>query len=273
MNRATFVETRQGRWRDLEALLDRARTRTDRLEASEIRRLGRLHREVAADLAQARRRFGGDALVDRLETLVGRSRQLVYTTPTRRSSFVDFVVRGYWWEIRRRPRPLLVAALLLFVPMLVSSFWAHANPDEAIALTSASFGTDGEVRSESGSLGLSIGEQAGFAAMIFTNNIRVALTAFAGGISAGILTAVLLVFNGMLGTLAGLMIRLGQGPRFFELVAPHGVLELSLIVVAGAAGLRLGWSAVEPGRLTRSKRWPTRPVAPPIWCWAPLSGW
>ena len=38
---------------------------------------------------------------------------------------------------------------------------------------------------------------------------------------------------------------------FFELVVAHGVLELSCITVAGAAGLRLGWSIVDPGLRTR----------------------
>jgi uncharacterized membrane protein SpoIIM required for sporulation len=43
----------------------------------------------------------------------------------------------------------------------------------------------------------------------------------------------------------------GNGRIFFELVTAHGMLELSCIVVAGAAGMRLGWAIVEPGRGTR----------------------
>jgi uncharacterized membrane protein SpoIIM required for sporulation len=85
-----------------------------------------------------------------------------------------------------------------------------------------------------------------------TNNIRVTATAFAGGILLGLLTAFVLVFNGvLLGAVAGLLVETGNWRTFVELVTAHGVLELSCIVVAGAAGLRLGWSIVEPGRRTR----------------------
>jgi uncharacterized membrane protein SpoIIM required for sporulation len=54
--------------------------------------------------------------------------------------------------------------------------------------------------------------------------------------------------NGMLlGAVAGLAVGAGNGRPFFELVTAHGVLELSCIVVAGAAGLRVGWALVHPG--------------------------
>src|SRR5207302_1461837 len=60
-------------------------------------------------------------------------------------------------------------------------------------------------------------------------------------------------FNGVvLGAVAGLMIGAGNWVGFVDLVTGHGVLELSCIVVAGAAGLRLGWSIVDPGRRTRA---------------------
>jgi uncharacterized membrane protein SpoIIM required for sporulation len=84
------------------------------------------------------------------------------------------------------------------------------------------------------------------------NNIKVTAAAFAGGMTFGLLTVLSLVFNGViLGAVAGLLVGAGNWRTFVELVTAHGVLELSCIVVAGAAGLRLGWSLVEPGRLTR----------------------
>ena len=78
---------------------------------------------------------------------------------------------------------------------------------------------------------------------IFTNNIRVAFLAFAGGILLGLGTLYVLIKNGlMLGATFGLAVGVGNGPPFFELVLAHGVLELSCIAVAGAAGLRIGWA-------------------------------
>jgi len=250
VNGRRFITERRDRWEDLEGLTLKAKGRPERLGAKGVLRLGRLYRQVAADLAQARLHLPGDPVLDRLEAIVARSRQLVYRTPRRELSFVDFVVRGYWWEVRRRPRPLLWAALMLFVPMVVTGYWAHAHPDQALGYVMFDPDASGPTTA-SGPLGLTVGEQANFAATIFTNNIGVALTTFAGGITGGLGSAVVLIFNGTLGTLAGLMVRLGRGDRFFELVAPHGVLELSLIMVAGAAGLRLGWAVVEPGTDTR----------------------
>jgi len=57
----------------------------------------------------------------------------------------------------------------------------------------------------------------------------------------------------MLGVVGGLAIGAGNGHSFFELVTAHGVLELSCIVVAGAAGLRLGWAIIDPGNRTRGE--------------------
>jgi uncharacterized membrane protein SpoIIM required for sporulation len=62
------------------------------------------------------------------------------------------------------------------------------------------------------------------------------------------------IFNGvLLGTIGGLMVGAGNWRGFLELVTGHGVLELSCIVVAGAAGLRLGWALVAPGYRTRAE--------------------
>ena len=100
---------------------------------------------------------------------------------------------------------------------------------------------------------LTPGEQAQFTTGVFTNNIQVTLAAFAGGVTFGVLTGVMLIFNGvLLGTIGGLMIGAGNWRGFLELVTGHGVLELSCIVVAGAAGLRLGWALVSPGYRTRA---------------------
>jgi uncharacterized membrane protein SpoIIM required for sporulation len=99
---------------------------------------------------------------------------------------------------------------------------------------------------------MSSGEQATFTTEILTNNIKVTLLAFAGGITGGLLTAAALVYNGLLlGVVGGLMGGAGNGLGFVDLVTAHGVLELSCIVVGGAAGLRLGWSIVDPGLRTR----------------------
>jgi uncharacterized membrane protein SpoIIM required for sporulation len=98
-------------------------------------------------------------------------------------------------------------------------------------------------------LGLDADDRSAMAAKIMTNNIGVTFTAFAGGVALGLVTAAALLFNGlMLGAVAGLAFGAGNTDTFIELIVPHGVLELSCIVIAGTAGLRLGRAIVDPGR-------------------------
>jgi hypothetical protein len=115
MNLNRFHETRGARWAELEELLERAAGKPERLEPDGVRRLGRLYRSTAADLALARRRFPGDPAVARLERLTVAARQAVYAERTRRLSPVRFFSRDYWRRVRERPRLLLLATGLIVV--------------------------------------------------------------------------------------------------------------------------------------------------------------
>lgn len=250
MNLDRFVTERGDAWAELEELVRTARRRPQRLGPERILRLGALYRAAVADLALARRRFAGDPVVRRLEDLVGRARHLVYAAPTRRMSTIRFLRWGYWRLVAERPAALAVAALLLFAPAMLAGGWALEDRPAALGLVPSEF------RDATGSerpwTDMPSGDQAAFSSAVLTNNVKVTFVAFAGGIAVGLLTAIVLVLNGVvLGAVAGLMIGAGNGVGFLQLVTGHGVLELSCIVVAGATGLRLGWSLVEPGRLTR----------------------
>jgi uncharacterized membrane protein SpoIIM required for sporulation len=84
--------------------------------------------------------------------------------------------------------------------------------------------------------------------IILANNVQVALLAFALGIGFGIPTLYMLVRNAeLLGALAGAYHAGGEPWVFWSLVLPHGFLELTAICIAGGAGLRIGWSLIDPG--------------------------
>jgi len=252
MNLDRFQREREPAWRELAGLVDSAGRRPERLGPDGVRRLGALYRSAAADLALARRRFRGDPVERRLEALVGQARHLVYDAPTRRIAPLRFFARDYWRLVAERPVPLVVSAVLVFGPALLAAVWALGDPGAAGGLVPGEYRSVTEPRPEGSDLGLSVEEEAEFASAVFTNNIQVSFLALAGGMALGLVTALVLVFNGTLfGAVAGLATEAGNGRVFFELVAAHGVLELSCIVVAGAAGLRLGWSIVDPGRLRR----------------------
>ena len=242
---------RAASWDELDALLRRAGTRPAKLGPDGVLRLGALYRAAAADLAAARRRPPGDPVVARLEDLVARGRQAVYADDGRRASVRRFVARTYWRQVAERPRALLLAALLLLVTAVAAALWASADPDAALGLVPGDFrGATEPV----GDTGMTSDEAATFSSQVLTNNIQVTFLAFAAGITAGIGTALLLAYNGLiLGALTGTTVAAGNGAAFVEFVAAHGVIELSCIVVGAAAGLRIAWALVCPGTRTRGE--------------------
>lgn len=252
MNLERFLRTRGESWQELERLVTRAGRRPERLAPEDVLRLGALYRAGAADLGLARRSFAHDPVVPRLEQLVTRARSLVYDAPTRRGLLLRFVTRGYWQLVAEKPAALLASFVLLVGPALLSGAWALRDPGAAIGVVPAEFRPATETNKPWRDLTPS--EQADFTSGVLTNNVQVTLIAFAGGVTLGLVTGAILIFNGvLLGAVGGLMVGAGNGGGFVDLVTAHGVLELSCILVAGAAGLRLGWSIVDPKTLTRAQ--------------------
>jgi uncharacterized membrane protein SpoIIM required for sporulation len=142
----------------------------------------------------------------------------------------------------------------LFAPAVLAGTWAWRDPGAASGLVPSQYQSVTEPRPSDTDLGVSVSNQAALASQIFTNNITVTMLAFGGGILLGLGTILVLLQNGvMLGAVAGLSIGAGNGTPFFELVTAHGVLELSCICVAAAAGLRIGWAIVDPGYRRRGE--------------------
>ena len=252
MNLERFTTEREPLWRELDGLVTASRGNAQRLGPDRLLRLGQLYRAAAADLAFARRRWPSDPVVPKLDRLVNRARVIVYGAPAKRGSVRSFFARDYWVRLMERPVMLVVAAALLFGPMVLTAVWASSDPAAASNLVPSGFEEVTEPKPEGQDLGFSPGEEAAFSSKIFTNNIQVTFLAFAGGALAGLGTAWILGFNGVfIGALSGLAFQAGNGVPFTELVIAHGVLELSCIVVCGAAGLRFGWAMVAPGHRPR----------------------
>jgi uncharacterized membrane protein SpoIIM required for sporulation len=246
----TFISARSPDWHELELLLREAGRRPERLGPEKLLRLGGLYRAAAADLARLRRHAPRSPETVRLEALVRQGRQAVYDVRTRRRSVVRFFVTDYWRLVTARRRFLLIAFVLLFGSAALAALWGIHDPAAATGVVPRQFRP--ALQPGHPWHDMSPSEQAAFTSEVFTNNIQVTLVAFAGGITGGIATAFALLYNGLLlGVIGGLMGQAGNGVGFVDLVTAHGVLELSCILVGGAAGLSLGWSIVSPGLRTR----------------------
>jgi uncharacterized membrane protein SpoIIM required for sporulation len=247
-----FIASRQPRWAELEDLLARSEGNgLRRFDARDIERLGRGYRQVMSDLAIARRDFPDDQLTRWLNALASRAHLHLYRAPA--ASWRQ-LGHFFWTDFARRFRAargyLLVSALLLVGPALLAYVAAWLDPTLREALVPV------ELRRtmESGQTWTDIEPnlRPGMATLIFTNNIQVAFFAFAGGVLFGLGTVYVLVSNGlMLGGVLGAAQFYGVAPLLLSFIAPHGFLELTCILIAGAAGLMLGDALLRPGLLLR----------------------
>jgi uncharacterized membrane protein SpoIIM required for sporulation len=247
-----FTASRQPRWAELEGLLARSEGNGLRsFDADQIEAFARAYRQVVSDLALAQRDFPDDQLTLWLNGLASRAHLRLYRAPA--PSWRRFG-RFFWTDFARRfraARPyLFVSALLLFGPAALAYIGALLEPTLRDALVPASLR---QVMS-SGRTWTDIQPalRPGMATLIFTNNIQVSFLAFAGGVLFGLGTAYVLVTNGLLlGGVLGAAQFYGVAPLVWSFISPHGYLELTCIVIAGAAGLMLGDALLRPGLLLR----------------------
>jgi uncharacterized membrane protein SpoIIM required for sporulation len=163
-------------------------------------------------------------------------------------------------ELRRSALPILGAALLLFGPMAVTYGLVVADPSLAGRLLPPGMidrANEGATRARSGDrtyVAVKDFERPVMASQIIANNVQVTYAVFAFGITAGVLTVLMLVFNGVsIGAGLGLYASKGIFNQIGEFVLPHSVFELSAICIAAGGGLLLASAILLPGELTRSE--------------------
>ena len=248
-----FVAERRPRWDALEALL--GRLRRGKLDLSEVDALDRLYRECSADLAETRRRYPGSAAARHVNQLVVRAHaELFVSRPS------------HWVELQRffaitfpRPSSARLPFFWVSAAVLVASGWLGAtliiaHPETAGALVPANLRQHiAEGRMWTDSL-LEVMPPAVLSAQVMTNNIGVALGAFAGGLAWGLGTLIVLVVNGVeLGSVIALCVHRGMTVSLLSFVVGHGLVELSTICIAGQAGLVLA-SALDRTRSEAARR-------------------
>lgn len=248
-----FISMHKPAWDRLAYLAKKGRRGGRKLEAEELDELVHLYQRVSGHLAHARVTYRDPALDSRLTAIVADANAAIYGTRTsarvaiRRFVFESFP--GSVWRIRRF---VLASALLTLLPGVVVGAWI-ANSDAALEASGPEAVRAAYVEEEFEDY-YSSEPAAQFAAGVTFNNIRVAVTAFALGIFACVGTAAILVFNGAnVGVAGGLFAAVGEQARFWGLILPHGLLEITAVIVAGGAGLRLGWALIDPGDRTRSE--------------------
>lgn len=256
-----FRKEREESWRQLESLLAQVDQRSAAsLTDEEMVTIPGLYRAALSSLSVARATSLDQALIDYLEALCARAYFFVYGTRTSLLERVGrFFVRDWPAAVRAMWRETLASALLMavgaataFVLIGVDSDWFYSFMPEGMSQGRDPNATKEfllQTLYERGSLQdmLSL-----FAAYLFTHNAQIAIFSFALGFAFGLPSAMLIAYNGMaLGAMFAVYAPHGLAAEFGGWVFIHGMTELLAIVLAGAAGFRIGWSIAFPGQLSR----------------------
>jgi uncharacterized membrane protein SpoIIM required for sporulation len=244
-----FVVTHRGTWDRLEWLLKHRR----RLTGAEIDELVELYQRVSTHLSIVRSASSDSTLVGRLSSLVARGRAAVtgahapLTSELIRFWTVSFPVVAYrawrWW---------LGTAAIFFAVTVVIACWVIGSTD-----VQSTVGTPSEIDklvNHDFASYYSEHPAAAFALHVWVNNSWVAAKCIGFAILLGLPIPLLLFENAAnLGVSAGLMYQADKTGILFGLLIPHGLLELSAVFLAGAVGMRLGWSVIAPGNRPRGQ--------------------
>ncbi len=215
------------------------------------------YRELAQHVALARdRHYSGD-LVAQLEVLAMAGHQVLYRNhDNETTTWHQFIAYGLPMLVRARWRSILAATLLFYVPLFVSGLAVYFFPEFVYQLMDAQ--SVSEMHSmyspENQRVGRPGGSKDDFQMFTFYiwNNVSIDFKCFASGLLFGVGTIFVLVFNGLhIGAAAGYLTGAGLGETFWSFVAGHSALELTGIVLAGAAGLEMGYALVAPGGYSR----------------------
>ena len=197
--------------------------------------------------------YAADAmLLSRLTLLVSEAHGVLYgqRDVEAKRGIIEFATVTFptaVWGIRRF---VLAAFLLTALPWAVFQIWLAVSP-KAFDVVAPAAASEQYINQDFADY-YSNQPSQNFASQVFFNNIRVGFLAFAAGILLCVVTAALLAYNGANGGIAGgLFTHVGQSSKFWGLILPHGLLELSAVIVAGAAGLRIGWTVIDPGDRAR----------------------
>ncbi|MBX6385035.1 MAG: stage II sporulation protein M [Microbispora sp.] len=244
-----FVAVSKPSWERLDDLVRRQRT----LRGAEVDELVELYQRAATHLSIVRSGSSDALLIGRLSSLVARARTAgtgAHSPAWRevvRFFTVSFPVVAYrarrWW---------IGAAVASLAVAYVAGVWVANDPGVQAAL-----GTPEEIRQlveHDFADYYSENPAASFAGHVWVNNAWLAMQVVVSGILLGVTIPYVLLQNALnVGLIGGLMHTHGKADVFWGLILPHGMLELTAVFLAAGAGMRLGWTAVDPGPRRRAE--------------------
>lgn len=251
MNIKQLIKRHRDDWKQLEDYTTHLQKKGRRVMGADITQFARLYQKTAQHLSYSQTYYPDEEVTVYLNGLVLTAHNVLYKDQVSSFQQVRHFFSTQFIGLLLGQWPYILVAMLLFLLGGLASFLSVIDdPLNIYSFLPAeiSSGIDPERLGE----GHAAIDSSLMSAEIMTNNIQVAILAFASGITFGLLTVYVLVYNGIVvGALAAVYWHAGMSYEFWAYIVPHGVIELTAIFIAGGAGLLMGYKLFVPGPYTR----------------------
>jgi uncharacterized membrane protein SpoIIM required for sporulation len=247
-----FIKQHKKEWEQLEQSVNKLTKGKQHLTPENVDTFQLLYQKASHHLSVSQTYFPHEEVTRYLNALVSKAHNALYREQETSFYQMKHFFGSTFINLFLEQRAFVLVAMLLFTIGAAGGYISVINdPLHLYTLLSPEFaeGIDPE----------QIGKFEGgidsplMSASIMTNNIQVAILAFAGGITFGLFTVYVLITNGILiGALAAVYWQHGKFYEFWAFIVPHGMIELTAIFIAGGAGLLMGYKILVPGAYSRS---------------------
>lgn len=251
MSQEKFVQKHRKRWREFERMVSRLEDGDLEEGADEF---PARYRRICRHLAVARSRGYTPGVRNRLEKLVERGHTILYQRHHQSGvgRIWAYVAGGFARDVRQNWKFLAVAVAMFCIPSLALYGWIVARPEVAAEILGTVQLQELEAMYGSEEISRDVSDDLTMFAFYVNNNVGIALRTFGAGIAFGVGSLAVLIFNGVfIGAAAGYVTTAGLGDQFWPFVIGHASFELTAIVLAGMAGLKIGAAPIWPGRRGR----------------------
>ncbi len=250
MNIKQFVKQHRDEWKELENMITNLHKNKRTATSKMIERFNRLYQKSAQHLSYSQTYFPNEEVTPYLNGLVSKAHNLLYKDQISSFKQIQHFFSTTFIGLFIAQWKFSFIAMLIFTLGGIGSYAAVMNDSlnlYSILPADIAYGINPD------QLGEGQVDAPTMSAEIMTNNIQVAILAFASGITFGIFTVYLLLYNGIIiGALAAVFYQHGMMYEFWAYIVPHGMIELTAIFIAGGAGLLMGYKLLVPGPYSRT---------------------
>lgn len=252
MRYQSFIKQHRNNWKELEETLKKMNKSRTKIDAGSLERFEALYLSTSQQLSYCQTYFPNEEITPYLNELVAKAHNLFYRNKVSSFSQIkDFFKHHFVFLLTAQWRFVIVSVLLFLIGAVGAYLSVINDPAHIYAILPNNIARSvdpTQIGANHGGI-----DSTAMSLSILTNNIQVAILAFAGGLTLGILTIYLLITNGMmLGGLAALYFEYGKTYDFWAYIVPHGMIELTAIFIAGGAGLAMGYRFLVPGPYPRT---------------------